>query len=375
MLALVALGCSLALFAAGPVTFEKRPAFRIGNDKIEVLVLPKGAMIASILFKDDRAQINPLWNSTQLGSAPTPDSPTGHFIAVDGIGEPSAEEKAQGMGAYGEAWKQQFALDSSYTAGEGVYELTADLPLAQEHVTRRLTLRKDEEVLQIDTEIESAASFDRPLLWAERAAIGSPFLEPDATVVDMPAVKSQTRSWTETTGHRLKAAQEFKWPLAPGNSGKFINLRAAPAAGTSNDQTASLLDPERKTAFVTMLNTRRRLMLGYLFRTADFPWVENWESYRGPNKLARGLAFGTAPWEMSRKDALESNSLFGTLFYRWMRAKSKITSRFLMFYTRVPANLVNVDDVRLESGNIVIEDKVAKINFKIPTKATMEEQQ
>jgi hypothetical protein len=41
-------------------------------------------------------------------------------------------------------------------------------------------------------------------------------------------------------------------------------------------------------------------------------------------------------------------------------AKSKISSSFLMFYTRVPDGFQKVDDVRLEGGKLIIEDRAAR---------------
>ena len=44
---------------------------------------------------------------------------------------------------------------------------------------------------------------------------------------------------------------------------------------------------------------------------------------------------------------------------RWLPAKSKITSRFLFFYVTTPEGMTKVDDVRLEDGKIVVEDRGA----------------
>ena len=63
--------------------------------------------------------------------------------------------------------------------------------------------------------------------------------------------------------------------------------------------------------------------------------------------------------------------MWGTPLYRWLPAKSKINSRVLVFYARVPAGMANVDDVRVENGAIVVEDRAAKLSVKLPTKATM----
>jgi hypothetical protein len=52
--------------------------------------------------------------------------------------------------------------------------------------------------------------------------------------------------------------------------------------------------------------------------------------------------------------------MFDTPTYRWLPAKSKIESRFLVFFARIPQGFTKVDDVRLENGRIVVEDKAAQ---------------
>ena len=371
---------AIEALAAPPLLFEKRPAVRIANEKIEFLVLPEGAMIASATLRDDTSGLNPLWNPARMdreahSTNPRNDGFTGHFLALDGFGPPSEDEKAAGLTMHGEATRREFALDSSYTNREGVYVFSTDLPIAQERLTRTLRLRDGEQVLQVDTEVESLLGFDRPVFWAEHATVGSPFLEPEFTVVDMPAAKSKTRPYAEgspdAARRRLAPDTEFKWPLAPLVSGKFVNLRAAPAKPGSMDHTASQMDPARPIAFVTVLNTRRHFLLGYLFRTAEYPWVQNWESYPDASRLARGLEFGTQPFDTPRREAVSAGSLWGTPWFRFLSARGKVTSRFIMFYARVPAGLASVDDVRLEKGAVVIEDAVAKITVKLPTKAEL----
>jgi hypothetical protein len=51
--------------------------------------------------------------------------------------------------------------------------------------------------------------------------------------------------------------------------------------------------------------------------------------------------------------------MFETAVYRWLPAKSKIESHFLLYYARVPEGFSRVDDVRLENGRLVIEDRGA----------------
>jgi hypothetical protein len=70
------------------------------------------------------------------------------------------------------------------------------------------------------------------------------------------------------------------------------------------------MDPAREMAWVTALNPKRRLMLGYLFRRADYPWLQTWGNYPPTQKMSRGLEFSTQPFDVPRREAVGTRSLF-----------------------------------------------------------------
>jgi hypothetical protein len=53
--------------------------------------------------------------------------------------------------------------------------------------------------------------------------------------------------------------------------------------------------------------------------------------------------------------------MFDTPTYRWLPAKSRIASAFLIFYTRTPDRFRNVDDVLLDGGTLTVEDRTSGI--------------
>ncbi len=71
------------------------------------------------------------------------------------------------------------------------------------------------------------------------------------------------------------------------------------------------------------------------------------------------MEISTQPFDVSRREVIETHSLFGAPVFRWLPAKSTIGSRFLFFYARTPDGLRKVDDVRLENGKLIIEDHAA----------------
>lgn len=214
-------------------------------------------------------------------------------------------------------------------------------------------------MLYVTTVLQSLTAFDRPFTWAEHATIGSPFLEAGTTAVDVSGTRSQTRPYTEERQHRLASGQDFNWPMAPLAKGGTVDLRSAPTPPNSMDHTTTLLDPSRQWAFATAIHPARKLMVAWIWRTSDFPWVQSWESYRGAD-LARGLEFSTQPYDIPRREAVGMHRLFDAPTYRWLPAQSTVQTSFMLIYTRVPDGFVQVKDVRVSGGTITFEDATGR---------------
>jgi hypothetical protein len=348
--------------AQSPVKYEGRDALQLSNEKIEVVITHTGGAIASMILREDSKRINPIWNPDRLlreAGAPQRQGPgIGHFLCVDGFGPITKEEQAAGYANHGEA--HRLPMENVKATARSL-SYTSRLPVVQEQLARRFSIEPNEQVMLIETDLESELSFDRPLLWAEHATIGAPFLGLGTVVVDQSASQCQTKPYDGARGRGMRTlpgGKDFLWPNAPGDAGP-VNLRVSPAQDGRMDHIGCLMDPKREHEFITALNTSENLMIGYLFRRTDYPWVQHWMSYPTNKAYSWGLEFGMQPYDMTKRDLFALSPMFGTPTMRWLPAKSKLSTRFLMFVTKVPAGFRKVDDVRLEGGQIVIEDRGA----------------
>ena len=347
-------------------SYRGRSAVRLANGRIELIVLQDGGAFAALTLVEDRERSNPMWDSLradrELGKPERATGTVGHFVCVDGFGPPSDEERAAGLDGHGEAhglaWSTEFVGMSN---GGYVLRQAVTLPRVREELRRQVTLRPGENVVYVKSMLTSLLDFDRPVNWAEHATIGSPFLEREATVVDMSANRAMTRPRKEAIRngltHRLASGREFEWPMAPGRNGRSLDLRAAPHESHSLDHTGHLMDATNEWAFVTALHPRKRLLLGYLFRPREFPWLQTWEHYPSEGLMARGLEFGTQAFDLPRREVVTANRMFGQLLYRWLPARSTIEAGYLMFWTRTPEGFVGVDSVTLNDGALRIQDR------------------
>jgi hypothetical protein len=358
---------SLTPWIAGQTTgtYEGQPAVVLSNGKLELTVMNHGATLASLVLADDPEKLNPLWNpirmARELGTTPLPTNVGGHFVCVDGFGPVSPEERAAGLQNHGEAHLVNLETKSERKDKTVTVMLTGTLPIVQELFTRTIRMVDGENVIYVDSRLENLLGFDRPINWAEHATIGSPFLESGATMVDVSGSRSRTRPWQRLAGtnmaqRRLASGFDFTWPMAPLIDGKMVDLRETPENPHYIDHSATLLDPSSKTAWVTAINLKKNLIIGWVFSREEFPWIQIWGNFPSTGKMSRGLEFSTQPFDVPRREAVSAPPLFDTPWFRWLPAKSRIETKFLVFYARVPEGFQKVDDVKIQNGRIRMVD-------------------
>jgi hypothetical protein len=379
-------------------TFAGQPATLLSNDKLQVIVMTQGGAIASVVLMDDPQKQNPMWKNGAGRRGGTFDGVVGHFVAVDGFGPPSAEERAAGMPGHGEAHTVKMEVTSSQDKGGEALSLTGTLPIVQENFTRTFHIVPGENVVYVDSVLENRLGFDRPVNWAEHATIQAPFVKPGVASIGVSGSRSQTRPLTimpmvppisSTTpqaaptgpasppaqaaggqgraGHpdRLANGVDFTWPMAPGSDGKLVDMSAFPDNPPQSYHITTLLDPTRTLEWVATVNTEQGMIYGYLFRREEYPWIQMWGSYPSIDGLVQGMEFSTQPYDINKSTVIDAGPLFGTPTFRWLRAKGKLETHFLFFYARIPAGFKKTDDVRLENKQIVIEDHGNRKTLKL----------
>ena len=329
-------------------TYRNRRAAAIENGDLRVTVLEEGGHIVEIF--DTHARVNPLWTPPWPSIEPSSfdrlrmsahrepvegygtsaDAKLlagimGHNLCLDIFGEPSDDEAAAGIDPHGEASVARYEIE---TVG---YALTmrACLPISQTLIERRIEIR--DRAVHIREGIENLAGFDRPIGWTEHVTLGPPFLEKGSTEFRASAGRSKVYEEDFGIADYLRRGAEFDWPNAPRPNGTAVDLRRLTDARASSAYTAHLMDPRREHAFFVAFSPTAKLAFGYVWRSADFPWMGVWEenhSRLGPpwngRTLARGMEFGVSPFPESRRRMVERGSLFDTRTYRWLPAKGRI---------------------------------------------------
>src|SRR5215510_1945500 len=234
-----------------PANVGGQPGTLLSNGKLQLVVLTKGASIASVVMSDDPEKLNPMWNTT--GRAGEFNGINGHFVAVDGFGQPSAEERAAGLPQHGEGHTLQYNLKPERNGNTSSLTLTGLMPIVQENFTRAYSMVDGENVIYVDSKLENLMGFDRPINWAEHATIQAPFVEPGKMTFYISGARSQNRPYQAGTGaagggrggnvRRIVSGAYFTWPMSPALDGKPVDMSIVPEDPHYTDHTATLMDP------------------------------------------------------------------------------------------------------------------------------------
>ena len=359
--------------------FRGRRAWKLENANLRVTVLEGGGHIAELILKGPR-EVNPLWippwpsiepslySRERYGSVYGTDSEAatlsgimGHNVCFDYWGAPSPSEFRAGLSFHGEvstlAW---YEVRSRAEGGAIDFTYRADLPESRTSLTRTLRLRAGQPVLYFEEAAENHTTFDRPFGWVQHVTFGPPFLDARYSAFNASA----------TQGERLTGTQrrEFTWP-----ADQDRDFRRFSQDERSADMAFLLLDPQRDVEFISALNTELGLVVAYVFKRQDFPWLNVWEQNRSrmepPWKgqtQTRGMEFGNTRVSGTEKAYFQMPAKWNTSTLGWLDAKAKRTVRYLVVLAPIPTGFDNVRDILIAGKEILIVGGQPEQTLRVP---------
>ena len=333
-------------------TFSGRDAWTIESGKLRLTILQSGGHVAQLLLKEEGG-ISPLW----VQSRPTMDPENyhadrdgtkygggagarlmsglaGHNVCFPYWGNPSPDEERAGMTFHGETgvarWKRT-------DGGTDWITVAAELPESRTRFVR--TVRVRGQVAYFEETAENESAWDRPVGWCEHVTLGPPFLEKGVTLLDASVTRG--RALNDRSG------KEITW------SGDLRTVRNVERSAGFVDN--FLVDPAREMGWFTALHPGKRLLVGYVFRRRDFPWLNVWEA-NNRDMLTRGMEFSNTPVHGTMRALVEQPELWGVPAFDWLAGKGRLQKKYLAFSVRVPDGFQGVKDVQVERGKLLVRE-------------------
>lgn len=315
------------------------------NDTLSFKVCTQGAVLTAMHFEGDK---NADWLDHQLG----------HFLCFDRWGPVTKNEAARGIPFHGEAriatWTVRHA--SPLSAG-----LATTLPATHFDLKRSVSLAATGGAFRMVTDIANSTPARRSYNLVEHVTLGKLWHQRGtrlATNATHGALQLHLQPELET---------ELTWPFASvGN--RMIDLRGDFVV---NDRfLVSLVFPDDTDwGWVCLYNEKSSELLGYLWRTADFPWLHLWWYMDQDAVVRRAIEPGTTGLHLTMPELLALPSRFGRPLVQWLEAGGSRKFSLWGFAAKLPVGAGRVTAVSLEGPDLQIEfeDNVSPLRLRVPS--------
>lgn len=333
-----------------------RPGWVLENGTIRVSLLRGGGHIAELRLVSTNPQLalNPMFVSSGNGYM-------GHLVCFPHYGPASPDERAQGLSGHGEAgsveWQQ--TRPPQIDAQAFTFYYGADLPKTQYKIERAVTLTGGQSAVRVEEWVESLAPYDRPYNHNQHATFGAPFVTPGRNMLDMSGTRGMTDP-ARTAGGKWVEGRLFQWPDAPRNDGVDLSLRDFHAIPGGQAYTPVLTDRSAAESWFALYNADYPLLVGYVFPSDDHPWIIDWQNQPSADTAAgtaRGIEFGTSPFDEGLRKSVERAQMLGVPTYRFIGARQRVATTFTIFLREIAPGFKGVAGVRIEGGRVVVQEK------------------
>ncbi|MCE5250283.1 hypothetical protein LLG96_08690 [bacterium] len=302
-------------------------------------------------FHLNKQGLNPLhWNYPEKGD--TKPRMMGHFICFDRWGPPSDQELKNGMPFHGEATQVEWKiLSRPQKTGNAVNAvMLCELPIGGMTLKRTMSLCENAPVLMVKEEITNTNKLGKVYNIVQHPSIAPPFLD-ESVIVDCNAWKGfiQDSPWPHIE------EPVIYWP-ATAYKGSLVDFRRL--GGDHNPDVASFVFADSLDyGWVTACNPEKRLMLGYIWKLSDYPWLDIWRNSAGGKPDARGLEFGTTGLHRQVGDMMAKGKILDRPLFEYCDAGQTITKSYVAFITEIPAGYKGAEAVSYSADSIVIRER------------------
>lgn len=284
----------------------------------------------------------------------------GHFLCLGRWGSPTKGEIQAGVPHNGQATNSWWEKEQA-TAQKLV--MTAKAPLDGMEIVREVKMDEKQPVFYVTEKITNTTSIGRLNNIVQHVTIGPPFLD-TATLVDSNADKGFLQIFSYPDPHTL----EFDWPNGYADSLRTpLNLRSS-ASQQSYVTTHIYNDP---IGWLTATSPTSGVVLGYAWKTNQYPWANIWHQIEDGKPVAKGLEFGTTGIGRSYQELLATDTRFHQRnSFEFLDAGQTVSKSFVAFLLDVPADFKGVAKIELKNQKLYIEERTAQAprNFEISVK-------
>ena len=118
--------------------------------------------------------------------------------------------------------------------------------------------------------------------------------------------------------------------------------------------------------WTTAANAAKGLLLGYIWKTEEYPWFNAWRDVDAYNKPhARGLEFGTTGLHQPFAVLTSKGRIFGRPLFAHIDAGEMVTKSYVMFLLKIPTDFAGASRVVYSENQIKVHERGTERSFTI----------
>jgi hypothetical protein len=317
------------------------------DGKVAQLIINKGGgAIVDFHFKDQG--LNPL---TWVEKADKPGiQRQGHFLCLDRWGAASAAEERNGMPFHGEASLVEWQVTRQPEGRQDmiITEMTSVLPLAGLEVKRQVRLSEKNAFVSVREEVTNTRKLGRIYNMVQHPTIAPPFLD-ENTIVDANGRKGLM---ADRPLPNLEEPAVY-WPQAL-KDGQPVNLRFLTDDPAPNVVSYTLDD---EYGWYTACNPAKGLLIAYIWKASEYPWLIAWRHVENGRPAARGLEFGTNGVPHPDSVLVAKGKIFDRQTFQHLDAGQTVVKSYAAFLLKIPKDYRGVADIDVSNGRLTLHER------------------
>lgn len=301
----------------------------IRNAKASLSVDLYGGAITAFHLNADK--VNPLsfaFSKEEMPASNREGAPyQGHFVCLGRWGKPSAGELDAGLPDHGEAAGTSWITlprENDRTLG-----MEVECPLEGLKLDRRIRMDETYPVCAVEESVRNTAALGRLYNIVQHPTLAAPFLD-NSTVVNCNATLG-----FDQFGDSTPEEDPLHWPYGRHKAGGHREIDLRTPLQPYNSVFSFIADPEEEYAWITAWSPRFRLLLGYVWKRRDYPWIHVWQHWENGQLRFRGMEFGTAALHRPFKSILDTGlCLFGEKTTEYIDAGETSPKLYMSFLCR-----------------------------------------
>jgi hypothetical protein len=236
----------------------------------------------------------------------------------------------------------------------GMLQMRVHAPLEQWQVNRTIKLYQNQACFDVEETLTNLLNIGRFTAIVQHSTLGGDFLN-ERTIINTNA----SDGFNQALAKKSLTDNQYKWPVGFSDSlGTTIDLTRSDI----KDGYVTTHIIEEGMGWATAASPDKHLLIGYVWRTDNYPWLHIWHGIKDGKLWAKGIEFGTTgigdTHLPAERHTLQFHGRNNNLF---VDSKTSITKKYTCFLIRIP-------EYFKQTTGVVFANCQIKINYQTQRK-------